>query len=642
MIEWIRVRINKKYQAHKIRQEQSFYSQMLKGVSRSGTEAIFNQGTLAWLIVIVTVFLQIISLATTFEGSKVYFGGVALPFGLSAPFLFALSVQLIVFCMSHTIRKHFKAWLVLILVLATLCSTYFSYVGIYNHIHSPIDYLEERYKQIYGNITDQYQLVRDESSNGMKSDVFKLIATVSEEYTALTKQSQENAILQQKVAEIKVDSGKINAQTSSLRKPNINNYGENLDQYYADMAKYNAAVGNMITDTTKQDADLKNQLYDNEVKSVLGGKTREEFVAQSISVQTRKEQLEKVIESMYGLIGTPEEEKTLDQKLMEIQNYVMDYIVLGSGDEAVVSTLLTQLHTQAVVMEKGAGFETFKEDLNYFMLLNQKDTIIMKSLDHLRDELLQSQATGNARTVLTEQDAMLLYTMMQTEIKSAVYMLNQTNYLAEEINLLDPDYVMHNLYVLPIKNLLESGDSRAMAWFSLSFAVLIDGLTLLFALMEGREKTPLYAKSNKDVTGKSKEAIEELLIATLITGQSHIGQKDSVKEALRSLKGFLKSFEIISEGIGSGYAMYCRLDKLDDHQVFVAILCQFNLASILQGAEINIKNQNDLVGEEKYVLLRTKFIIWANQKVVELGINQEYIESLHDLEQDYIREGEKV
>ena len=78
--------------------------------------------------------------------------------------------------------------------MSTLCSTYFSYIGIYNHINSPVDYLEERYKQIYGSMTEEYQLIRDQSENDMKSYVFDIFSEVDKSYSALTKQVVENEL----------------------------------------------------------------------------------------------------------------------------------------------------------------------------------------------------------------------------------------------------------------------------------------------------------------------------------------------------------------------------------------------------------------------------------------------------------------
>lgn len=629
---WLRSKLEKCYQKHNIKKEQQFYQNMLRGNDYRGTEILFNQNTLAWLVVIVTVFLQIISLATTFEGSKVYFGGVNLPFGLSAPLLFALAIQLIVFCMSHTIRKHFKAWLVMILVMATACSTYFSYIGIYNHINSPVDYLEERYKQIYGNMTEQYQLVKDQSENEMKGYVFDLVSELNKSYSTLSKQVEENKVLSERLDGIKVSGGKINAQTNALRKPNINNYGDNLDKYYADMAAYNAAVGTMITDTTKQDATLKNELYENEVKAVLGGQSKEAFIAESIETETNKEQIQKLVSSMYKLILPAGTETAFDRQMTVIQDYALDFMMRGEGDRSIFSTLLTNLYTGA--SELGAAkFPEFKQDLTHFLTLRDKEDIIMEPL-----EVVQKQVSPDG--FVTQEEAMTLYTKMQSEIKNAAYILNQTGDLKEQINLTDPRYVMHNLYVLPIKNLLEPTGAKAMAWFCVAFAVLIDGLTLLFALMQGREKTPLFAKKNKDIVGKSKEAIEELLIATIMAGDTQSKEDKRLSNTLLALENFLKHFEIMPEGIESGYSMWCPLQKLDKYSAFVAVLCQFNLASILSGEEMHLTGHSNQVEDEKYLLIKTKFVIWANQKMSDLALRLEYITNLHEIEQNYSVEGD--
>ena len=630
---WLQDKIGKNYQKHALKKEQQFYQNMLRGNDYRGTDAVFNQNTLAWLVVVVTVFLQIISLATTYEGSKVYFGGVGLPLGLSAPLLFALAVQLIVFCMSHTIRKHFRAWFVMILLMATMCSTYFSYIGIYNHINSPVDYLEERYKQIYGNVTEQYQLVKDQTENNMKAYVFDLVGEINKSYSSLCKQVEENKVLSNKINGIKVDSGKINAQTNAIKKPNMNDYGENLDKYYEDMAKYNAAVGNMITDTTKQDANLKNELYENEVKAILGGQSKDEFINQSIATEADKEQLEKLVTSMYKLIKTDDKETTFDAQMTAVQDYALGFIIRGEGERDLFSTLITNLYTGASDLGKTSEMVDFKQDLNHFLTFTGKDEAIMRSLEEVKKEVGE---------FVNEEDAMMLYTVMQSEIKNAVYVLNQTGDLETPISLLDDKYVMHNLYVLPIKNLLEKSEARTMAWFCLGFAVLTDGLTLLFALMEGREKTPLFAKKNKDIVGNSKEAIEKLLIATMMAGDIQSKEDARLCNTLMQLEYFVKNFELIPEGIESGYSMWCPLGKLTQYNAFIAVLCQFNLASILSSEEIYTNGHMSEGQGEKYVLIKTKFIIWANQKMSDLALRLEYIKNLREIEKNYIAKGDVV
>lgn len=641
-LNWISHKLEQYFKKNALKQEQQFYQNMLRGNDYRGTDVIFNQNTLGWLIVLVTMFLQLISLATTYEGSKVYFGGVNLPLGLSAPLLFALAIQLVVFCMSHTIRRHFRVWFILILCMATLCSTYFSYIGIYNHINSPVDYLQERYQQIYGNMTQQYELIKDQSENEMKSYVFELFSEVGKSYSALTKQVAENEALNKKIEGIKVESGKINVQTNTLKKPNINNYGEDLERYYADMAKYNAAVGNMITDTTKQDADLKNKLYEQEVQALLGGRTKDAFIEASIEAKTNQEQIGKLVTSMYKLIvpietlttneGTDQSTSivSIDDQIIALQDYAIDFILTGQGNKDIFSTVLTNFYTQVVSFKEADTLTDFKETLGHYLILKENKESIMKPLEEI-------MITG-----ITDENAMELYTSMQTEIKNAAYTLNQTKALEEPIDLNAPNYVMHNLYVLPIKNLIEAGEQKTMSWFCLTFAILVDGLSLLFALMEGREKTPLFAKHNKDIVGKSKEAIEELLIATLMSGDTKGKEGERIQNMLLKLEHFTARFELIPEGMESGYSMWCPLNKLGDYNGFIAVLCQFNLARILTQEEMYKHKGMEKLKEDQYVLIRTKFVIWANQKMADLALKLEYVQDLRELEQDYVLEANKI
>ena len=55
---WLSTKLEKAYQKHSVKKEQQFYQNMLRGNDYRGTDIIFNQNTLAWLVVIVTVFLR--------------------------------------------------------------------------------------------------------------------------------------------------------------------------------------------------------------------------------------------------------------------------------------------------------------------------------------------------------------------------------------------------------------------------------------------------------------------------------------------------------------------------------------------------------------------------------------------------------
>lgn len=228
---------------------------MIISRQEKSTETLFNKESLAWLVVIVTAFLQLISLMTTFNGSIVYFGGINLPLGISAPLLFALAIQLTVFAVSHTIRHQFNNGLIIVLLLATLCSTYFSYIGIYNYINSPINYLAERYEMIEQNLTDKYEKLREDNKGTMRENMALIINEIRTSHETLEMKITSNEQQSNRLATINVDDNNIKSQTNTVAKPDINNYGNDLASYYADMES-----------EIKSAAYLLNGMYDEENK----------------------------------------------------------------------------------------------------------------------------------------------------------------------------------------------------------------------------------------------------------------------------------------------------------------------------------------------------------------------------------------
>lgn len=625
-----------------IKKQQRFYENMITSSDENSTSIIFNKTSLAWLIVLVTLLLQLISLATTYKGSIVYFGGINLPFNLSAPLLFALSIQLIVFCVSHTLRSNFRKGFLIVLILATLCSTYFSYIGIYNYINSPLNYLEERYTQINSNISDKYEILRETNKSSITKTMLNLINDLSTSYASLNMEVDNNNKLSEDIANISIDNNIINSQTNSVSKPNINNYGDNLDQYYSDMAKYNAAIGNMITDSTKQDSSLKNELYNAQVNSILGGKSLDEFTAESIDTKSKKEQLEKGVNTSYTLISSEENSLTIDEKLLKIQDYCQNYIQGINGDKDIFTTILLNLNSQILIIKNESSIDNLQTQINEFLILNKKDSDIMKSFSDLKS-IVYTNSTGNNysdNVTLTEENAMELYSLMNSEVKSALYTLNHISSNTEKINSNNEDYIIHNLYVLPVLNLFTLNEEISMSWFCLIFAILIDGLTIIFAIMEGKEKTPLFAKSTKEVVGRSKDSIENLLMLSLLSSDIDSRDEERVEKILLKLKNFVSSFNLLTEALENGYSMYCPLSSLEEYQGFLATLCQFNLATIISSKELFFNDQTPDIQDENFVLIKSKFMIWANDKIVSLTLNNQYIDSLNKLDENYIMNGE--
>lgn len=626
--------INNNYKKHLIKKDQNFYNSMLKDKSATGG-AFFSQGTLVNLILLVTVFLQIISLATTFNGSKVYFGGIKLPFGISAPFLFALSIQAIVFYVSNTLRSNMRKWLMVILTIAVICSTYFSYIGIYNYINSPIDYLNERYSQVYGNLSEQYYTTRETQKNEMKENLFNLVNSINSKYISLVKTIDKNNVLQQKLNGIEVSSGNINAQTSSLARPNPGDYGDNTAGYYAAMAQYNQAVGNMISDSTSQDSSLKNELYKNEVKSILGGKTEDEFSKESIVAVTGKEDIEKSVEAIYTKLIIDGKETEVSKRLSAIESYCQKFISTSEGKAEDFTTTLSSVNALVNSFGEENKIENFQDKLNSFVVINAQDGKAMKNLKEVTTGVykdIYGIEPSNSDINLKEEDAMLLYTTMATEVRNVAYTLNKSLPDSEKIDLNSETYVMDNLYVLPIKNLMSNKQGMEMSWFCLGFAMLIDGLTVIFALTNGKKNKTLFAKNNKDILGRSEEAMEDVIILSLMAGERPYVGKELVVKTCERLKGFINGFTLLNEGVIDGYSMWCPIKSLSKYQMLIATLCQFNLAQIVKEGELYTNKSKGETNIEDLLLIKTKFAIWANNKIATLESNSEYIDSINSLD----------
>lgn len=623
---------------------------LIKDNIRNDAQSIFNPSTLSWILVLATLFLQLISLSTTYSGSKVYFGGISLPLGLSAPFLFAISIQAIVFSLSNYLRKNYRLWTIFILLLSSLCSTYFSYIGIYNYINSPILYLEERYNQIYHNMSDRYKIAIDNSNTQMKECVFDIASKIQKEYSRLSKENDSYNKLNNQLSKLKVSSNIIKPNTKSISKPNISNYGHNLDKYYEDMAKYNTAVSSMIGQTTQQNAQLELSLYESKVKGLLNGKSLEQFMQEHIAFQANMDLIENVVSSLHSQISGSNQ-IPFSSKLNELQQYCISYITSNSGDSNTFNTILTNMYTIYSSVTSQNAPKSFYDNLNSFKTFANNNQIFMRDLDTIKREVYienyNKEPTQNFSLKLT--DTLLLFSKLQSEIKNRAYKLNYISGKGAAINLNNQEFVLENMYVLPIKNLFTKTSSLGIAWFCFIFAALIDGLTILFALMHKQNTRTLLANSNSEIVRNNEELTEELLLSSLVLHPVSGEDKGSIQLSLEHLANFIKHFEITDIGMEKGYSLYCSLDKLNEYQIFLSVLCQFNLAKIISKESFYILEAAPTINEFKnlvkkqpslevldeiastsvqnktdhYVLLKTKFIIWVNQKFAIASSNKE-------------------
>lgn len=646
MANKMRIRSEKR----KFSKEYSQTQNRLKNNVGYNAEALFNPTVLSWIFLAVTFFLQLISLATTYSGSKVYFGGIRLPFDLNAPLLFAISVQLIVFSISNSLKRTFKLGTIIILLTATLCSTYFSYIGIYNYMNSPIIYLEEKYNQIYHNMTDKYRTVVDNSKNDMKKYVYDITGKIQKEYMRLITENENYNKLSQEVSKISMNTSIVTANTGSVVKPNINNYGDNLEQYYADIAKYNSAIANITGQAAAQNSSAQMTVYENKIKTILGGKTLEEFNKTFAESQANMQAIKNLISFLYNSI--PNSGLTdFDKMLNEIQQYCIGYINTTAGEKDTFTSVLTNMFTVYSDITAEETPKEFNQTLNFFFTASEKRESFMRNLKDIeRSVYLENyKKEPTADTSLGLSDALLLYSKLQSEIKNGAYILNSLSEDGAAIDLNNESYSLENMYVLPVKNLFTKSSVLRTAWFCFAFAALIDGLTLLFALISRGNSRVLLAKKNKEIIKNNEELTEDLLFSSLILHRVEDSGKSTVQCCLEHLASFLTPFKVTPVGTEEGFALYSPLNKLKDYQVFLSILCQFNLAKLISAEDFDllqtaprledfeyfIREQNSAAvidevaaanfenSKGAYVFLKTKFVIWVNQKLAIAASDKE-------------------
>lgn len=656
-MNWLKNKTKNFRENNHFKKNHNYKKNILKEENTYDAQLVFNPTTLSWLFVIVTLFLQIISLATTYAGSKVYFGGIKLPYGISAPMLFAFSIQVTVFALSNSLKKNFRSWVVASLLFATMCSTYFSYIGIYNYINSPIQYLEERYIQVFDNLNKEYTTIVDTAKNNMKQYVFDITNNLQREYTSLTKKHQENTALNEKVQKVELKDNIVVANTGNIAKPNINNYGDNLDQYYKDMASYSTAISNSVGQASQANSTAQSTLYENEIKIILGGTSLEDFTKTSIEVQSKKELLESQIISMSGLTGNASEDD-FTKRLTSLQQYCLNYINTGKGNRETFNTVITNMFTIYSDISSSNLISGFKDALNSFLSVSDNTKIFMKSVEDIKLEVyLENYGVNPTKDApLQLADSMLLYSKLHSEIKMGAYIINSFKGDETFIDTTNSEYILDNMYVLPMKNLFTRNENLAMSWFCFAFAALIDGLTLLFALMHRKNNSVLFANQNSDLIKKNAEFTEELLLSSLILHPIDNEHTDTIELSLEHLANFLLSFNVTNIAMEHGYSLYAPLEKLDDYQIFLSVLCQFNFAKIISQDDFELlesspsmseikeilkKEENiepqcsdstnsiaRLKSDRKFLLLKTKFVIWTNQKFSIASSNKNLSEVL--------------
>lgn len=541
--------------------------------------SLFGDSSLVALISIVTLLLQLISFVTTWNGSKIYLDGV-FPY---ASLLFAIAIQATAYFFSNSLRGRLSFLKIVALCAALCCSTYYSYIGIYNSVNSPVSYLQESYISIRQDLTQTFQEELEETISSAIETVNDAASLVAGEYSALTGEQQNIAACRDALTAIKA------SYTNSMRAPKQSAY-ENYEDY---AAAYQAYIN-----STSQGNNVEREAARSNVLSSYGFASMEDLNAaeqeNTAAIIALKAALEVDIANTSSADEDTINEAIVTENTTE-NTHVLNTISMLSGQlsNAINTAAAGQpfdtdtVHSlnQLLQAAKLCGFEAGQLS-TVTTAVNQCAKVSATALMAEYPTLVASLPEGT----VTSGNTMELKNAMDSEILSALLKINTLLPKREQLSISDTDYEIIDLYLLPI-TALQSDDTKMTSFFSLGVAALIDSLSLLFAVsLRGRK--PLWKRHT--LLFNRLEDYAPLIFASLPENTLPVGE----------LAAFLSHFQPSPETEGDGYMLMAPMDTLTDYGTLAALLCQVNLAKIVPA-------------DQQLLLLRARFVFWANSVIYE-------------------------
>ncbi len=519
--------------------------------------SIFSEKSLILLVSVVTFLLQLISFVTTWHGSKIYLEGI-FPY---ASLLFAVAIQATAYFFSNSLRQKAGVLKLLALGIALCCSTYYSYIGIYNSVNSPITYLQERYVTISNHMTQLYEQELDHSLVEVQDVINDASSMVITEYTKLSGISQNITACRISLSEIQV------SYADNMRAPNRYSY-ENYEDY---AAAYQAYINTISQSNNTENDALRSQTL-----------------------------------SSYGYPSIDALNEAERQNLADL-NALQTSLGMSIDDDIanVISTISADLTTAITNARTGIPFTaTNTSNLNKLLqaarlcgysntqtanisatinaCAHASSTALMKDYNQLIINL--------PARIVTDANTMSLKGLMDAEILSASLKLNALLPAHAQISLLEPTYEITDLYLLPMKS-LTSTDTQLIALFCLLMAALVDALSVLFALSI-RPRKALWKRHS--LTFCKMEDYETMIYASL----------PQFATPAKSLESFLSYFKPSPQTEHDGYMLQADLNDLRGYNALAAFLCQVNLAKIIPAGYRD--NPTDCL------LLKARFVFWTN------------------------------
>lgn len=531
---------------------------------------LFSESILIVLVSIVTFFLQAISFATTYSGSKVYLEGV-FPY---APLLFALAIQTTAYFISNSLRTRITFLRILSMAVALCCSTYYSYIGIYNSVNSPASYLQENYTRISDELTRIHDTTLESSLSEVRLAIGDAFAKVNAHHTALENANANILACREALSDMSTSF------SNSLRAPKQSSY-ETYEEYAAAYQAYITAKSS----GSKAEKEALRQ----DILSTYGFESMD-------SLNQAEKEADAAISTLAAALGISSgsdfagELYGLYSSLVSAVNFVSQG---NSMEEQTLHSLTSLLQTAMLYCDAAYDIAGITNTLN--LCSKSSSLTVIAEYQTLIDCLPEKMVTtGNL---------MNLKSNMDSQIVTSVITLNSVLQAQEQLSLSDARFQITDLYLIPVEA-LTSPDTKTTALFCLAVAALIDALSVLFAISI-RKKKPIWKKHF--LLCSNPEEYYPQICAALSMGNTPA--TFSRIQATEALSSFLSHFYPSPETEQDGYMMQADMAVLAGYYPLIALLCQINLAKVIPAGFCGNCSET--------VLLRAKFVFWANHVIYE-------------------------
>ncbi|MGN0688023.1 MAG: hypothetical protein ACI4KA_07965 [Oscillospiraceae bacterium] len=510
---------------------------------------LFRERSLMAVAAVVSLLLQIISFFTTLDGAKAYFAATF----AYAPLLFALAVQSVVYFLENGLRRRVSPAKVAALVMAICCSSYFSFVGIYNNVNPPSQYLERTYNGYVKELNFICDGIVSEKNAEYSSAIDSGMNYIIGEYTTLSSQQKTLEALAQEL-----DSAE-NETVYGMAQPyrwEYSTYEEYAQAYSAYISSFSQSSN------TERQAKLEAVLNKYGIEDVSEISRRTADIAADLSL----------IEGAFAY----SQGESFRERAENLRN------MAKSGDKQAaesISALYRSLSGEALDVPAYLPTDGLSLVLPDYAELAAQDTAAV-----VRERLISTVSAACS------------------ELEAA------------SVEICADNYTFENVYTLPVHNLV-SGDFGADAVVSLLLAILVDVMSLMFAMIFVQNKSILSVSDTAQASLSDSLLFERNIVMAVRIGMSEgdtaLSKEPELNEVMDKLGEFINRFSAVGFAVDKGFTMAALRSDISEYEALTAFLCQFGLAQLLSAEEMSLLSGTES-GES--VLLKTKFLLWLSEK----------------------------